>query len=169
VAQPLDSYGLAAILRGGGNGIKACRHSSTHAHRPAPGDCRVYSKPGEGDAAAADATKARSPRKHHDGSKARCTHIRSLASSVFPKYQSRLATRLAAKFHQLLFARLEFSKSRVRYGRDAVILQAVDDVDADGFGACGACVFAGCDDARFSRLSSEARADNRTIRCWWWT
>jgi hypothetical protein len=26
--------------RGGGNGIKARRHSSTHAHRPAPGDCR---------------------------------------------------------------------------------------------------------------------------------
>src|SRR5258708_10473244 len=30
--------------------------------------------------------------------------------------------------------RLQFSKSRVRYGRDAVILQAVKHVDADGFG-----------------------------------
>src|SRR5438046_5235773 len=60
--------------------------------------------------------------------------------------------------------RLQFSKSR--YGRDAVILQAVDHVDADGFGACGVCVFAGCDAAR-CRLSSEARADNRTIRGRW--
>ena len=33
--------------------------------------------------------------------------------------------------------RLQFSKSRIRYGRDAVILQAVDHVDADGFGAVG--------------------------------
>jgi hypothetical protein len=61
VAQPLDSYSLAAILRGGGYGIKARRHSSTH--RPAPGDCRVYSKPGEGNATAADATKSEVPTK----------------------------------------------------------------------------------------------------------
>lgn len=36
----------------------------------------------------------------------------------------------------------------------------MDHVDADGFGAC---VLAGCDAARFRRLSSEASADNRTF------
>jgi hypothetical protein len=51
VAQPLDSYGMAGVPRGGGNGIKARGHSPTHTHRSALGDCRVYSTPGEGHAA----------------------------------------------------------------------------------------------------------------------
>ena len=56
-------------------------------------------------------------------------------------------------FYQLPFAKATILQISVRYGRDAVILQAVEHVNADGFGAFGACVFAGCDAARFSKLS----------------
>ena len=46
-------------------------HSSTHAHRAAPGESRVNSKPGEGGAAAPDATKVRPLRNTRYGSKTR--------------------------------------------------------------------------------------------------
>ena len=75
----------AAIPWGGGNGIKARRHSSTHAHRPAPGEWRVYSKPGEGDAAAANATKARYPTKKLPRIEDKVNSHSILSKLCFPK------------------------------------------------------------------------------------
>jgi hypothetical protein len=74
--SPLDRYDLAGVPRGGGNRIEAGRHSPTNTHRPTPEDCGVYSRSREGDATAASATKARTPRKDRYRSKARRTHLR---------------------------------------------------------------------------------------------
>ena len=63
---------------------KARPHSSTHAHRAVPGECRVYPKPGEGDAAAADATKDEVPKKNSLRIEDKVN-----SHSIFGKYQSR--------------------------------------------------------------------------------
>jgi hypothetical protein len=65
--DPLSEVTVAAQAKGLCLGRlhreQAHPHSSTHAHWAAPGECRVYSKPGEGDGAAADATNNEVPTK----------------------------------------------------------------------------------------------------------
>jgi hypothetical protein len=57
-------------------------------HTGRAGECRVYPKPGEGDAAAANATKDEVPKKNSLRIKDKVN-----SHSIFGKYQSRLPTK----------------------------------------------------------------------------
>ena len=86
IVDPLSEVSVAAqakLCLGRLHREPARPHSSTHAHRAAPGECRVYPKPGEGDAAAADATK--------DEAHSLRIEDKVNSHSIFGKYRSRLA------------------------------------------------------------------------------
>ena len=79
VAGQLDCFVLARVPRRRGDGIAACRPPPAHAHWSTMGKCRIRPWLGEGNAAAFDTTKARTPRKNHYGSKPAWIYIRTLA------------------------------------------------------------------------------------------
>ncbi len=82
---------------------------------------------------------ARAERPRHNKESILLTNVAIVMRSSLspPATRSMSAQAMFYNYHSL---RLQFSKSRVRYGRDAVILRAVDHVDADCLRACGACV-----------------------------
>jgi hypothetical protein len=90
--DPLSEVSVAAQAKGRCLGRlhreQARPHSSTHAHRAAAGECRVYPKRGEGDAAAANATKDEVPKKNSLRIEDKVN-----SHSIFGKYQSRLPTK----------------------------------------------------------------------------